>query len=444
MRNLSLNVRNFRAVKEANIQIKGITVVAGVNSTGKSTLSRLLYHVVKQALEFEEDRKRELGGYFERLLFSLTRLARDLGIDIEDRVKYFSLQRRSYIGSYDIDELNKTIDELIDEFEKGLLNRSKTKNLSVAELKRVYSVLNIEEPLEREKSDDVPFDFPSLFNELRNKLDQVRNSTKEKINERSLSIFTKDLNNILRLQGFNIDFSEDDIPLFDRERNRVNNIYTIENVFYIDTPFALQIAESSYRGIVDIDTEHWSHLKNSITNAETLQMAGEPQSVYTYIADVIEGDALIDNSSTFGERLIFKRSTDGLTIDLSDSATGIKSFAILQMLLSHGLLNDKTLLILDEPEAHLHPQWIVEYARVLVLLNRHLGVRFLLASHNPDMVSALRYISEQEETLDDLNFYLSEETEETQQYNFRDLGVDIEPIFDSFNVAFDKISRYGI
>ena len=141
--------------------------------------------------------------------------------------------------------------------------------------------------------------------------------------------------------------------------------------------------------------------------------------------------------------MLFRRSTDGLIIELADSATGIKSFAILQMLLSHGLLNDKTLLILDEPEAHLHPQWIVEYARVLVLLNKRLGVRFMLASHNPDMVSALRYISEKEETLDDLNFYLSEEVE-NQQYIFRDLGVDIEPIFDSFNVAFDKISRYGV
>jgi len=62
------------------------------------------------------------------------------------------------------------------------------------------------------------------------------------------------------------------------------------------------------------------------------------------------------------------------------------------------------LLIIDEPEAHLHPQWIVEYARILVLLNKKLGVKFMIASHNPDMVSALRYISEKEEILQNVHF----------------------------------------
>ena len=43
--NITLAVRNFRAISEAHIKIDGITVVAGLNGSGKSTLSKLLYYV---------------------------------------------------------------------------------------------------------------------------------------------------------------------------------------------------------------------------------------------------------------------------------------------------------------------------------------------------------------------------------------------------------------
>ena len=44
MDKIHLFVHDFRAVKQADISLNGITVVAGLNSCGKSTLSKLLYH----------------------------------------------------------------------------------------------------------------------------------------------------------------------------------------------------------------------------------------------------------------------------------------------------------------------------------------------------------------------------------------------------------------
>ena len=102
------------------------------------------------------------------------------------------------------------------------------------------------------------------------------------------------------------------------------------------------------------------------------------------------------------------------------------------------------MLIIDEPESHLHPQWIVEYARMIVLLHKHIRVKFFLASHNPDMVSAIRYIAEKEGVLDNVNYYLAEKAEEAYLYNYRALGSDIAPIFGSFNIAIDRISQYSI
>ena len=114
------------------------------------------------------------------------------------------------------------------------------------------------------------------------------------------------------------------------------------------------------------------------------------------------------------------------------------------MLLNNGSINKNTLLIIDEPEAHLHPQWIVEYARLIVLMHKHIGTKFFLASHSTDFVSAIKYIATKENCLESLSYYLSEEDKDNPYtYNYRSLNTDIEPIFESFNKSFSLIEEYG-
>lgn len=47
---------------------------------------------------------------------------------------------------------------------------------------------------------------------------------------------------------------------------------------------------------------------------------------------------------------------DGVNLKASNLATGSKMFSIIKLLLAKGEITEKTLLILDEPEAHLHPK----------------------------------------------------------------------------------------
>ena len=101
-------------------------------------------------------------------------------------------------------------------------------------------------------------------------------------------------------------------------------------------------------------------------------------------------------------------------------------------------------MIIDEPEAHLHPQWIVEFAKILVLIHKTLGTKIMLASHNPDMVSAIRYIAKKESILDDTCFYLAQDENEDGYYSYKWLGTEIEEIFSSFNIALDRINEYGM
>ena len=109
----------------------------------------------------------------------------------------------------------------------------------------------------------------------------------------------------------------------------------------------------------------------------------------------------------------------------------------------NGSINDKTLLIIDEPEVHLHPQWIVEYARILVLIHKYIGCHIFISSHNPDMIQAICYISEKQDVLKSLDFYLADE-DDNKKYTYRHLSKDIEPIFECFNVSLNKIEKYSI
>ena len=144
------------------------------------------------------------------------------------------------------------------------------------------------------------------------------------------------------------------------------------------------------------------------------------------------------------DKLYYERKDGKLSLPLDKLATGMKTFAYLFQLLKNGCLNDKTVLMVDEPEVHLHPQWVVQYAHIVVLLHKMLGVKIVLASHNPDFVAAIHAISKKEKVADKTNFYLSKKIDgSSYEYEFEPLGNNIDPIFESFNLALTRIQQYG-
>ncbi len=59
------------------------------------------------------------------------------------------------------------------------------------------------------------------------------------------------------------------------------------------------------------------------------------------------------------------------------------------------------------------------------------------------MISAIKYISEKENTSKDLHFYLANKINKSYQYEYIDLGVEIDDIFTSFNIALERVDLYG-
>lgn len=122
---------------------------------------------------------------------------------------------------------------------------------------------------------------------------------------------------------------------------------------------------------------------------------------------------------------------NGMKLQVSNLATGSKMFSIIKILLDKGELDESTMLILDEPEAHLHPKWQNAFAEVIALLVKELGVNVLLTTHSPNFVLALDAYMRKYKLEEKSNFYQTEILEDGfVQYNCMD--DDMGKIYEDF------------
>ena len=121
---MKLSLRNIAKVEQADIEINGITVIAGENNTGKSTVGRALFAVFNSFYDIENQVKEQREDSIEKLLdrlyytYNLDRntvqrwntaeMAWDILLHHTNDVKDYLL---SYLGDMDFSEqtLEKTV-----------------------------------------------------------------------------------------------------------------------------------------------------------------------------------------------------------------------------------------------------------------------------------------------------------------------------------------------
>lgn len=423
-------MRDYHAVKEADIEIAGLTVVSGINGCGKSTIARWLNYVVNGLNNYD---KYVIGDARESYNSLLLRLIRASSISTHIRLEW-SKNGSSYLNSDNLADLRNSFMLAVERF-AALLAEKMPRNMWGINRKRLSSLFDLEaidgEPLS---------DFIVRFTEyLNSEGEEIYNTALSRLGSPTIRNWREVLLDRIDLTidnaNVNLSFSEDGVMLLDNKRFSLPLM--LRNAVYVNTQ---EISAAIGPSTVE-SSDLWRLLQYKSQNP-----SGRSRVIAKIIRQLIGGDVVVNTSQGAfphnRDRLHYVRR-DGLDILLRGAATGIISFSILLQLLENGHITENTLLIIDEPEAHLHPQWIVEYARVLVKINKLLGTKIFISTHNPDMLAALQSIAANEGTINETMFYLADTDGDTDRYIYRNLNHDIGPIFDSFNIALDRIEQYG-
>ena len=421
-----LSVHDCRAIRSAEIDLSEITVLTGINASGKSTIARMFRDLVELSSEYERllavrmwNGRMDMWRYAIRGVRSSSKSVRAL----LERNIVRGLAKGALSFAEAVEMLSLALRDVMQDLSEE----------SVA-VHRIRRILNLDK-----RNEGILSAFQT---DAANTLEKFYRRK-----DRRSYVAYQDLMQGNALNEGRVTLEEAGRMVFsnDSSRDTLDEISSIKRAIYIESP--LKSIPLSVTATELNMGDAFTRVKEDVASASFARLSE--------LNDILSGDVDftrdLDNDYPEDLRVFLGRDghwlyhrRDGADFDLEECATGIKSLAILNILHSKGWLDAETLLIIDEPEAHLHPQWIVEYARILLLLTQRLKVRIVMTSHSPDMVNAIHTIGTSLGMGEDIGFYLAEEdADEKFKFNYRSLGNKVGDIFKAYNVSFDRIDAYA-
>ena len=489
MNKILMGIKDFYSINIALIEINKINVIGGVNGSGKSTASKILYSflcanskkrkdIILQIFVNEVKKVKEF--FFEYIdLDSLP----DFSIhDSSDEIinKYNELLKiaEEYDNSLDkrkkalYDSISLNYDEII-KLSKEMGCAEKIPNLS--------SLINNETRFDFviERNDNIPQTVKDKLSELEDLLlkydyidiaDNFYSKLTLYTNPLMNSMFAEDspensykiMYKIFSKEYFKI--GSGDFDFFIKTPNSqevINNPYDyyfkegfIENVFYIDNVSILDLKYAdSMTHMMDL-FNNLSGSNNEIQNEKSKVILdkimelikGSYERPYLFKSEIEipkdESDFEFDEflSKYFGHKNSNEKHKK-LTTPVFNTASGIKQIGVVQLLLMNNKLVENSYLIIDEPEVNLHPEWQIKFAEILVLLVKELDIKLYLNSHSPMFIEAISLYSEYYDLLEDTNFYLTEK-QENDKFNFIKIDPkDMGAVYENLTKPYDELDK---
>lgn len=393
---MRISLRNIGIVSDANVEISGITVIAGENGTGKSTVGRALYAAFNGLQYIDNkirlEKYRSISSSLENLLFNFSYLE-----------KYYS----------SVEKFSKAIFDDID---------NKKQNNSMALLMK-------------DVAKDIGMDFGEmskdpLYIKIMEQIEDVINMSKETscriIVDRYIgNEFGNQIGNVLREDSSSISITiKDETISINISDNRVKEIVNCKNIkveaIYLDDPYIIDnnsrisspFRDSDRRNTISV-LDHRERLRKKVfaepNNRNIIDefLTNEKlDMIDNLVSSACQGDLVLNDDQTL-EYVV----GDKYTLNAYNLSTGLKTFAILKKLIKNGDIQYNGTVILDEPEIHLHPKWQLLLAEIIVLLHKEFNLHVLLNTHSPYFLRAIEVFSYKHNVQDKCKYYSSERNE---------------------------------
>ena len=398
---MKIILKNIGMLKEAKLNIDYLTVIAGENDNGKSTVGKVIFCIIKAMNRYKEDlqesKEYKINEKLESIFFLIRRTLGDL-------------ENKSFLDSqnlYNLLDSEINIDEKMNYLETLVQMIKKSNNIDLKNLNR----------LEKLSEEAI-----SIIKEPEN----IQKSIENALNKVFLSEFDSSILLDGEEEGF-ISLYENSLKLIEIKVTKDNRIHLLDNIepieikdaTFIESPLILNnhdLLIRSQSGLnlnkrnidrlgIPYTTLHTKDLFDKLKKLSfNIFFEDDFEEIFRKeISNIVNGEIVYDN-----DKKDFVYRKDNKVISIKNTASGIKTFGIVQLLILNRVINSNSILILDEPENHLHPKWQLKFAKILTELAKN-NIYILVTSHSPYMIEALKRYSENNELKEKTNFYLAED-----------------------------------
>ena len=440
---MKIELSNINRIKRASIKLNGLTVIAGENDTGKSTLSKMIFSNIKAYANVVNEGK---IGINKRIAPVVRQLYKRIGLPLRRNPFVYHTKSQSVFPN----SAEEFIEEIIslDNVESKYFLEEFTSKLESRENIKLSTKALIEKDLQSiencltNRNDPTAFLQPKVYrlieSEFFNKITSMNT-------EQSNFAFIDDEN------GSIMSYRISDNSVKSLSYKESFNFY--KDATYVESPlhFQLQDVIKRAQAYMEMESYHndlWSirnlmvpmHVKDfsdKISSlAEYLDSAEFSTRVVNQIHGTTNGAFVYDKDK---RRIMFKNELG--VFSLNNVASGIKSFGVLEILLSNEIISPEKMLLWDEPENHLHPQWQVYFADVLVQLVKA-GIPIVVCSHSPYFIQAIRHFSSVHSIEGAVDYYLSR-IEDDGLCTFDEVTTDLNRIFSKLAKPMNDIMNFG-
>ena len=449
MQKVVLKINNVGLVRKADVRIDGITVITGHNNSGKTTLGKVLYSVARPVCRLGDDYERDSLLYAARKLDELSLGLRLQNIETENSdTAFFSLMNGDYRKINSSDEMLSFINKLIEEAEeiswttfnqnlpgdiqnKSPINRISIENdhSSLDKENFLTAVSSIKKRLSENRLSEFLGGqiFRTLNAEFREQLDPIRD---EKAMA-SFSIEDEEGNKLYNLT------SHRNHGMSSSFHVKLNSAFS--TVSFIDDPYVID----------DVSDDRFNNRPSSLGHRDYLREQLSACHEEKTVLEEMENKARLETALREIGKVLpgtyqFTQKTDyyiesGKKYNLANLATGSKVFSVLKILLEYGQLGENGLLILDEPEAHLHPDWINQMAQLLVILKKTLNISIVVATQSVNMVLALEAYSTMHDVRESFALYMPDSAveDDSGMVTFTEMK-DSRPVYNHLTAGYEE------
>lgn len=390
-KNLNLEIKNFGLINEANIELNKINVIGGINSSGKSTASKLLYCLLKA----NSTKRKEYLSH--KIISNIIKLIKEIDPsndnfspddDYSDIIKNYDEYKQEYIDNkdftYEITSIISNIENFIDLMELDGIELSSAIAFYLFNHESLYDLIDKAYYLCGEE-----YGLKTSAKLFSNEFEALIRSSQVEIGDNNI---------LIKSEG---DYNDE---FFDYLTKGSYN--DIGDVFYISPVSMFDIKKyQEFNSISRLMYGYEEHVQDLLVDLEISSNDSLSNSVQKkiklvqkQIIQIIQGD--LNKSGSLNNEFYSAISTN--------TSSGIKQIGILQILLNNNKLKPGTFLIIDEPEVNLHPEWQFKFAEILVLIAKELDVQIYLNSHSPLFIESIDAFTEYYDMEDDINYYLTE------------------------------------